>query len=419
MSYVIIDRRKNPKGKNLPNRQRFIDKVKHNIRDHLQNSGSKRSIKGDGDEEVQIDGVGEPHFGYDSASGEWQYVLPGNKDFVPGDLVGKPPNGGGSGNQAGTGSSEDDFTFHISKEEYLDIIFEDLELRDLVKRSDDAAVSWERRRAGITKQGSASNLDLVRSLRNSLGRRIALAFPLDRQIRELEEAIAACSDKEQLLQLEQELEALRIRRLSVSYIDPVDIRYKRYEQTPCPNNQAVMFCVMDVSASMGETHKEIAKRFFLLLYLFLEKKYSKVDIVFIKHTDQASEVTEQEFFYGTDSGGTIVSTGLDLLEKIIQQRYPVDSWNLYCVQASDGDNATSDYDIMMKIMYRLLPMFQFFVYHEIDPDAAARSLLFARTTVANVLKRIQDHYENLAVVESSDIAEVVPLFRQVFAKNEQ
>ena len=109
-----------------------------------------------------------------------------------------------------------------------------------------------------------------------------------------------------------------------------------------PRAKAVMFCLMDVSASMGEREKELAKRFFILLHLFLKRKYERVDIVFIRHTDEAAEVDEQEFFYGRETGGTVVSSALKAMMQVREARYPVSDWNVYCAQASDGDNSGSD-----------------------------------------------------------------------------
>lgn len=419
-SYSIIDRRKNPRGKNLPNRQRFIERVKHKIQKHLKENSNKRSITSDEHEKVIIDsdGAEEPNFQYDANSGIWNHVLPGNRNFVPGDQIPKPlAQGSRQGNRAGHGDGTDGFVFDLSKDEYLDIVFEDLELPDLVKRSEKAAVNWQRRRAGSTKQGAAANLDLLKSLRNSLGRRIALAFPLDRQIQELSKALEAESDPVQRSLLEQQLADLRRRRLSVAYIDPVDIRYKRYERVPIPNSQAVMFCLMDVSGSMSEFLKELSKRFFLLLYLFLRRKYTKVDVVFIRHTDRAKAVTEQEFFYSTESGGTELSSALILMREIIREKYDPQSWNLYCVQATDGDNVPSDNEKMLATLRELLPMFQYFVYNEVRGDGLNFGSDYSPMTAARLLEDLQSSFDNLEIISLDDIQQVVPTFRRVFARD--
>ena len=85
-----------------------------------------------------------------------------------------------------------------------------------------------------------------------------------------------------------------------------------------------MFCLMDVSASMGEREKDLAKRFFILLHLFLKRKYDTVEIVFIRHTHEANEVDEQTFFHGRETGGTVVSSALKKMIEITRKRYPPD-----------------------------------------------------------------------------------------------
>jgi len=418
-NYHIIDRRKNPAGKNMPNRKRFIDKAKQKIKEKLKENLSKREITSDEDEQINIniDGIDEPSFGYDSDSGEWDYVLPGNKDYMPGDKLPKPQGGSGGGKgskKAGTGEGEDEFVFSVSKEEYLNIIFEDLELPDLIKQSAKAAVAFERRRAGYSKSGPASNLDYSRTMRNGLGRRIALAFPLDRKIRALEEELQSAT-YERTIEIDEELKLLRIRRATVAYIDPIDVRYKRHEKFPLPNSQAVMFCIMDVSGSMGEREKEIAKRFFLLLYLFLERKYKKVNVVFICHTETAKEVDEQTFFYSQESGGTKVSSSLELMQQIVKERYDPAQWNLYCVQATDGDNIGDDNNDVIAYMKKLLPLFQYYVYNEIGRSDGHTQ--YYSDTLAKAFEDANMKDENFEIILLCEVEEVVPTFRKVFAKN--
>ena len=84
------------------------------------------------------------------------------------------------------------------------------------------------------------------------------------------------------------------KRKWVAFIDPIDVRFNAFTEQPVPTSQAVMFCLMDVSGSMGEREKDLAKRFYMLLHLFLKRRYEKVDIVFIRHTHDAQEVDEQD-----------------------------------------------------------------------------------------------------------------------------
>lgn len=421
MSYTIIDRRSNPKGKNLSNRQRFLNRTKQWVKEQVKQRSGKRDITSNKDESISVSGdsIAEPSFDYNRKVGDWDRVLPGNKDFVVGDKIKRNSGGSGQGNKAGDGADgEDSFTFSISKDEYLDILFEDLELPDLVKESEKAAIAWERKRAGFSTAGTPNNLDLERSLKNALGRRIALAFPLDRKIREKEELLAQAQTEEERAALIEEIRQLKTRRSAVAYIDQVDVRYKRHTKVPLPNSQAVVFCLMDVSGSMGEPEKETAKRFFLLLYLFLQRKYKKVDIVFVRHTTEANECSEEEFFYGKQTGGTIVSSGVKEVNKILGQRYPLDNWNVYCVQASDGDNFNSDEDELARELEKLVPKCQYYVYNEVLQSNVYRSNTYT-TSVYDTMTSLTETHSNLAVVQTASVNDVVPAFRKVFTKKDK
>ena len=418
--YHIIDRRDNPKGKNLTNRQKFLKKVKKQLKDQVRDAMGKRRITDSAGEDIKvpIDGIGEPSFDYDRSTGEWERVLPGNKDFTPGDRIKKPPSGGGSGKGKGSngGGGDDDFQFSITKDEYLDIVFEDLELPDLIKKTEKAATTFHRVRAGFKTDGNPSQLDLVRSMKNSLGRRLALRKPIERKVDELE-ALLADSDNPEMLA--EEIEKLRRKRNGIPWVDPMDLRYRRWDQKPVPNSQAVMFCLMDVSGSMGKGEKEIAKRFYLLLYLFLQRQYEKVQVVFVRHTEDAKEVDEDEFFNSQESGGTVVSSGLELVNNIIKERYPIDAWNIYVVQASDGDNYTQDNRVCTELLNEILPKVQYYVYAEVRENSNLQQQMFmmhSDSGLWDIMDELMDVYTQLINVKIPSVDSVVPVFREVFAK---
>ena len=420
--YSIIDRRKNPSGKNLPNRQRFLKRVKKQLRDQVREAMNTRKIKSkDGEEiSVPVDGINEPNFDYDRSTGEWERILPGNRDFIVGDSITKPPKRGGRGNGSeggNTGPDQDDFRFSITREEYLDLVFEDLELPDMTKKTEKAATQFQRMRSGYQVNGSPSALDLVRSLKNSLGRRLALRRPKDDEIETLQMLIDTSEGEEKQKHI-GEMEALLKKRIVVPWVDPMDMRYRRWENQPLPNAQAVMFCLMDVSGSMGEAEKEIAKRFYLLLYLFLQRKYEKVDIVFVRHTEHAKECDEDEFFNSQESGGTVISTGLELVNKIINERYPLDAWNIYVVQASDGDNYTQDNQVVVDQLQVILPKVQYYVYAEVreTPHQATFHYGIHDTAVWTIMKTLAEHFSQLCHIKMDNVNIVVPTFREVFKK---
>ncbi len=415
--YNIIDRRENPKGKNLPNRQKFLKKVRKYLKDQVHGAMNKKRITDtDGtDISVPSDGIEEPNFNYDHTTGEWDNILPGNKDFSVGDRIKKPNggNGGGSGTQGSTnGEGEDAFTFTITRDEYLDIVFEDLELPDLIKKTKKAATSWHRVRSGFKTDGNPSQMDLIRSFKNSLGRRISFRKPVERQIKQLEEELTNGGDPTVILPL---IDKLKFKLSTIPWVDPIDLRFRRWDKIPKPNSQAVMFCLMDVSASMGDQEKEVAKRFYLLLYLFLERQYEKVQVVFIRHTHVAKEVDEQEFFYGKETGGTIVSTGLILINNIIKQRYSIDAWNIYVVQVSDGDNSGGDDDECRKQLSEILPNVQYYVYAEVKRNMGPYSYSTI-TGLWKLMEEISHSFKQLAIVNLESVDKVVEVFRKVFAK---
>jgi uncharacterized sporulation protein YeaH/YhbH (DUF444 family) len=425
----FIDRRLNPKDKSLGNRRRFLkrarEELKRTIKEHVK---TDRIADVDAGHKVPmpVGGSNEPTFRPARDSGDREYVLPGNREYTPGDRIEKQGGGGGgAGSGAGTGKDEDDFQFLLSREEVLDLFFEDLELPDMIKLSLKEAVAFKPRRAGFATSGSPTNINVGRTMRNSYGRRIALHRPgrkaveaLAEEIAQLEAEMSLDASKRQRLQaLREELDVLERRRRRIPYVDPVDIRFNRFERQPLPNANAVMFCLMDVSSSMGEREKDLAKRFFVLLHLFLKRRYDRIDMVFIRHTDEAGEVDEDTFFYSTQSGGTVVSTALEEMLNIIRERYPAKEWNIYAAQASDGDNYASDSQTCRQLMdEEILPICQYFAYVEVyDPRQA--EIFLSSLNVSDLWKDYQsvgEGHRNFAMKRVFSKADVFPVFRQLF-----
>lgn len=430
----IIDRRLNPKGKSLSNRQRFMEKAKKQIKEAVDEAIKKRKISNtDGGENIRIpaDGLHEPHLVGDTNKGRRERVLPGNKEFMAGDKIKRPlPQGSGQGGREASedGEGEDSFQFSLTRDEFLDIFFEDMALPDFVKKSIKDEVVHEYLRAGYRRDGSPSNLNLKLTMRNSLARRLSLRRPTEEEIEELEDKITALQAKDKktakqqqtLVDLLNELEVKKKRRKVVPYIDPLDVRYSSFTEVEKPNTHAVMFCLMDVSGSMGETHKELAKRFFMLLHLFLKRQYSKVDVIFIRHTHLASEVDEDTFFHSRETGGTIVSTALEVMKQIIKDRYPPEDWNIYAAQASDGDNLNSDNARCEEILTQeLLPLCQYFAYLEVWDTHEAEMFPDDRniTRLWQVYDGIRKSHKNFALKKVTKAADIFPVLHDLFAKN--
>ncbi len=431
----LIDRRPNPREKSLGNRQRFLRRSREEIKRAVDQAVNERKISDAGNGgsiSIPKRGIKEPRFRLSPQHGDRQRVAPGNKEFVTGDKIKKPQTGsGGSGKEASdSGEAEDDFVFSLSRSEFLDILFDDLELPDLIKSSlMDTAVS-EPRRAGYSSDGTTPNLNVLRTMRNSIGRRIALNRGGSSKLRELEaeaeELAENCdldiSQRTRLAHIYTEIEELRRRAKRIPFIDPIDIRYNRFEKQPVPMTKAVMFCLMDVSGSMGEHEKDLAKRFFVLLHLFLQRQYERVDIVFIRHTHVAQEVTEEEFFYSRESGGTVVSTALDTMLDILGERYVVSDWNAYVAQASDGDNFSSDTARCVELLdEKILPICQFYAYIEVLTEQEKSR--FSEPGSGKELWRgyhgLADKWANFSAKHVVSRGDIYPVFRELFAKRKQ
>ncbi len=430
----FIDRRLNPKDKSLGNRRRFLRRVRAQIKDAVDQKVRSRSISDmdrSGRVTVPADGIGEPSFRHAAKGGKREMVLPGNKSFRAGDRIKKPPRGQGQGRGregSENGEGEDDFTFALSRDEFLDIFFEDLELPDLVKQSLREIETHKPHRAGLSVTGAPANLNVERTMRNAMGRRLALRRPKDEEVRKLRarilelETIHAPSPEQraELADLHEEIDKLTRRQKTVPYIDPLDVRYTHFVQKPEPNTQAVMFCLMDVSASMGEREKDLAKRFFVLLHLFLSRRYEKVELVFIRHTQVASEVDEDTFFHARETGGTIVSTALREMVKVVEARYPPSKWNIYAAQASDGENFSGDSERCREILEeQIMPLTQYFAYVEIIDEEEARILKNDRTGTQLWLayNAVGDAWPNFATKRIAKPADIYPVFRELFARN--
>lgn len=426
MSY-IIDRRLNSKKKSTVNRQRFLRRYKKHIKRAVDQAVNNRSITDlDRGEQITIPGkdLSEPFFHHGNG-GVKKRVYPGNKEFVTGDEFKRPEGGGGGGSGDGkasdSGEGEDAFTFQINQEEFLDFMFSDLELPNLVKKQLKEASEFSLRRGGYTKAGSPEKLNIVRSLRSAHARRIALSGKERRRVRELRRELEPLEleenpDETQLARIEEiraEISKLQVRIHRMPFIDDFDLKFNNFVKVPNPSSKAVMFCVMDVSGSMTQDIKNIAKRFFLLLYLFLTRSYKEIEVVFVRHHTQAKEVDEQEFFYSRETGGTIVSSALKLSAEIIEQRYNPADWNIYVAQASDGDNWEGDSPVARELIeQRILPFVQYFAYVEIT-----RGPIQNLWMEYSKIERESDG--DFAMEQITDVADIYPVFRRLFEKRSE
>lgn len=417
MSHHIIDRRKNAKGKSSGNRQRFLRRVRNQVKQAAKEAirgGDIKSITSNQGRKVKVPvkDLNQPRITH-GEGGVYERVIPGNREYIKGRRFDRESEDESNGTN---GEGEDDFEFTLTKEEFLDLFFEDLELPDLVKKNITVTDSYTRKRSGFGTQGTPSRLNVIRSMRQAKSRRFALGKPKRKKIKELEaeleQLLADGVTGDRISAIEEQIAKLKKKLRAVPFVDDVDLRYNMWTKEPQPASQAVMFCIMDVSGSMGEWEKEMAKRFFMLLYLFLTKAYDRVELVFIRHHHDAKEVDEKEFFYSQDSGGTLVSPALDLMDEIIKKRYPTDQWNVYGCQASDGDNFPHDTPAACDTLNNtILPKTQYYAYVEIDRQGSLDSDLW------DSYDNVRTANKNFDMTVITDVSEIYPVFRRLFEKN--
>ncbi|EGV33133.1 UPF0229 protein yeaH [Thiorhodococcus drewsii AZ1] len=419
----FIDRRLNGRNKSTVNRQRFLKRYKTQLKRAVADAVNKRSITDiDSGEKVGIPSrdISEPVF-HHGKGGVRDMVHPGNREFMRGDKIRRPEGGSGEGSGQGKagkgGTGEDDFVFELSREEFLDLLFDDLELPNLVRNQLIGTTEFKTVRAGYATQGAPTNIDVVRSLKGAIARRTALGAPSRARIRELEEEIEGLlatgigEDDIQVRERREEIDRLKTRIAALPFIDTFDLRYQSFVKQPEPTSKAVMLCIMDVSGSMDQVRKNLAKRFFILLYLFLQRNYDKIEVVFIRHHTIAQEVDEQEFFYSRETGGTVVSSALNLAYEVVSERYDPSVWNIYAAQASDGDNWDSDSGVCRDIlMQQIMPLMRYYAYVEITPRQH-QSLWYA-------YQEVMAAHAHFAMQQIDGTDDIYPVFRELFKRQD-
>ncbi|WP_163096206.1 YeaH/YhbH family protein [Acidithiobacillus ferrianus] len=427
---TIIDRRSSG-TRSTANQDRLQRRVRARLRVAVEKMARSGSIEdlANADQPISIPtrDLHEPNFRRDLSDAPWERVLPGNKEYRRGDSISKPEGGGSGKGREGSpdGLGEDEVAIVLSADEFLDLLFDGLALPNLRKtaQGDIHAEQW--RRAGFIKDGSPSRMHVGRTMRAARARRLALRAGKRRELQDLLDARGILQEEIQdrmargqdvsveqgrIDELDRQIAALERKIKAIPFIDEADLRFAHIDQQPHPITNAVMFCVMDVSGSMGEKEKDLAKRFFLLLYLFLRRHYQAVQIVFIKHHSTASECSEQAFFGAREGGGTLVSPAIVLTEEIMQQRFPPDRWNIYLAQVSDGDNYFADNAVVGEHLTSLLPQLRNLFYLEVNRDSESDLL--------QLYEAIAQNFPELITARASEREDIYPLFRALFATEE-
>jgi sporulation protein YhbH len=325
---------------------RHRQKIKDSIRDNIGDILAEESIIGrDRDKiiKVPIKSVKEYRFIYgENSPGSAQ----GDGNQKPGDVVDQGgQEGQGPGQGAGSQAGVDAFETDITLEELIAIMFDDLELPELERKALKKVMSEDaRKRKGHRKAGIRPRLDKRATARNRIRRKLSVKGSRGEETSEEKPRFPFHED---------------------------DMSYFHIAPTTREASNAVVFCIMDTSGSMGTVKKYLARSFYFLLYQFVRQKYANVEVVFIAHHTEAKEVPEGDFFHKVESGGTYISSGYRKALDIINDRYHPSLWNIYAFHCSDGDNFYSDNERALQAAEELCKVCNLFGYGEIKPSGSA------------------------------------------------
>jgi sporulation protein YhbH len=369
-------------------RLRHRQKVRESIRENIADIIAEESIIGkDRDRVIKVPlrGIKEYRFVYGENEGG---VAQGNGESKPGQVVGQAKKEGqkGQDDRAGDRPGHDFYETDVTLEELIDIMFEDLELPDMERRAlRQITAPRMSKRKGYRAKGIRVRLDKRRTVLAKLRREFAT-----RRNRASEEA----EDEDARFPFHED-----------------DLTYRHVVPDEKRESNAVVVCIMDTSGSMDTMKKYLARSFFFLLYQFIATKYRNVEIVFIGHHTEASEVTEEEFFHKGESGGTFISAGYNKALEIIQERYHPTLWNIYCFHCSDGDNFESDNPAALRAAKELAEVANLFGYGEIKPLGSR----YYESSMLNIFRRLEaDNFQTILIERKEDIW---PSFKALLAKD--
>ena len=438
-SYIFVDRRKTGRGKSLPNRQRLLRRIKDAIRSAkpqdidaggVKNMGGSAGAKQNANPvKVTRHSLHEPTFHYVNDTATTEIVLIGNDEWERGDdfpLSGDDEEGQGVGGPGEDG--EDDFIVSVSRDEFLDVFFEDCELPDLQDTHERTLPEYQPKHAGFQKNGNPSQLSVKRSYKNAFARKKILTSDARNELEELEveyqELITRLGDvanpfsdtidvHERLSEIEERMTELRQKIAGVPFFEDLDLRYTKKEKVLVKAADAVFCMIMDISGSMDEDKKRMARKFFSLQYAFIKRKYPQTDLIFIANTEKPEEMTEEEFFTTRKSGGTIVSPAYEMAHNIIRARYDATQTNIYLSQASDGDNWDTDNTEIIPQLEEsgLLAKLRHMSYAQVGQSFAAG---YSSVTLWTVLESIANTTKKLSMVKIDDDSEVFDAFHKIY-----
>lgn len=437
-NFILVDRRKSGRGKSLPNRQKLLERIKDSIRSAKPGDIAASGVSNNTNHHVNPvkiarDALAEPTFIYERGTGEIEVVLPGNDRWLKGDRfpVSTDQDSDGAGSEVGHGDDgEDDFIVNISREEFFEVFFEDCVLPDLDQSAKKEVPEAIRKPAGFQKEGSPGQLSVIRSYRNSIGRRRALTFDDREELKILEDRLLGLmqldgpkSDSifeawnKEKAEVQARIVEINNRIAAIPLFEKVDHRYRKSEQVLVKTADAVLIMAMDVSGSMSAENKHIARNFFSLQYAFIKRKYPNTDLIFIYHTDEAAEVSEEEFFTSRKNGGTTISPAIALAHKIVKERYDASLTNIYFTYAGDGDNWGDDNaDVLEEFEDKgFLSTLRHAVYIQVGQEAPSwGGSLSGPRAFWTMMKSISSTSKKMHLAKITSDAEVFQEFKNIY-----
>lgn len=393
----IFKEHKTIADRSASDRRRHKKKIEDAIKDGVHNIVADESIIGqDGKKKIKIPvrGIKEYRFVYGDNSQNKKVGSAPGKDIKRGQKVGEAQKKKGQGNKPGDQKGEEYYEVEITLEELTHYLFNDLELPDLARKTITNVIGEKWKRHGYRSEGIRPRLDKKKSAINRIKRKKAA----ERQKRIMSGSEVGL-DEDQRFPYHQN-----------------DLKYRHIKKDVKEASNAVIFFLMDISGSMTQQKKFLARSFYFLLYHFINHRYENCEVVFVAHDTSAYEVDEDKFFKRGNSGGTIVSSGLEMVHDIINKRYHPSSWNVYCFQCSDGDNWPSDRDKTLSYVDKLKDICQLFGYCEIEPDG--ERLSWGEENKLGVVYESKIDF-NFKIVKINEKEDIWPAFKKLLGKRVQ
>lgn len=388
---IFRDNSENPveHDRSIEDRRRHRQLVEKSIKENLGDILSEESIVGETKNKkfkIPIRGIKEYQFVFGSNN---RGVASGTGEERRGDRLGNDESSGKNGNKgAGNSQGDDIYETEITLEELMDYIVEDLDLPNLDKKkfseilSDSSARKRGYQRHGINPRLAKKKTVMAKTARKQGKKRALIEAGL-----------------------EDDLERFPFRE--------EDMRYYKVKNKPKKESNAVMIFIMDVSGSMDSSKKYLARSLFFVLSSFIKRKYNNIAFEFISHTTVAKKVNEYEFFHKAESGGTYISSGLNLALDIIKKDYPPEMWNIYPLYASDGDNWAEDNEKAMKAVKELCEISNMFGYAELLPSTYSTTMYYRFSKEIN-----EENFVPVIVKEKTDLWEALKLMLSKEMKEE-